>query len=354
MVPQVQPVRSSPHTAKDSVALLPGDPCYSIGIDLGGTNLRIAAYSGDAEKLEAVAVRTRLEEGPRAVLQDMAEAVLSIHGRCGKHGEFAGVGVGSPGPIELPEGRLLDPANLPGWDNLELKSELEKLLCLPVIVESDANAAALAEWHLGSGRLYGIDSMAMLTLGTGVGGGLVLNGKIWHGAMGMAAEPGHAVLYPEGLACNCGSRGCLELYASATAVRRMAIEAAARPGGEALRKHVRENGTINAHDVAAFARSGDAVAVGIFEEVGSSLGLSLAYMVGGLNLPLYAIGGGLAQAWDLFAPAMLRSVYETSQVYRLTRPTDPNVFEARKTNICPAKLGPDAGLIGAALLPHFQ
>jgi glucokinase len=284
----------------------------------------------------------------------MADAVRNMHKACGNHASFAGIGIGSPGPIELPEGKLRAPANLPGWDGLELRSELEMLLEMPVIVESDANAAALAEWHMGAGRLHKTDSIAMLTLGTGVGGGLVLNGKIWHGSMGMAAEPGHTVVYPDGLPCNCGSHGCLEMYASATAVRRMALDASAVTGGGRLKSILDEHGDINAHQVALLARDGDAASIGIFEVVGEALGIGLASAVGALNLPNHAIGGGMAQAWDLFAPSMYRSLYRCSQIYRLTMPHDVEVFEPRKTNICPAVLGPEAGLLGAALLPQFQ
>jgi glucokinase len=346
--------KAEPLAFRSTTASSTAEPCFSIGIDLGGTNLRIAAYSGDAEKIQAVSVRTRLKAGPEAVLQDMADAVRRIHSQCGNHGEFAGVGIGSPGPIWLPEGRLLAPANLPGWDGLELKAELERRLDMPVIVESDANAAALAEWHLGSGRAHDTDSMAMFTLGTGVGGGLVLNRKIWHGAMGMAAEPGHTVVYPDGLPCNCGSHGCLEMYASATAVRRMARDASSVAGGSKLKEIYDRKGEINAHDAAVLAREGDAASIGIFEVVGEALGIGLASAVGTLNLSSYTIGGGMAQAWDLFAPSMYRSLYRCSQIYRLTQPGESTVFEPRRTNVLPALLGPEAGLIGAALLPHFQ
>jgi glucokinase len=346
--------QSAPRTTAIGSLSTGSKPCYSIGIDLGGTNLRIAAYSGESDRLDAVSIRTRLEDGPQAVLRDMADAVRRMYDACGNHGEFAGIGIGSPGPIELPEGKLLAPANLPGWDQLELKSELEKLLEMPVIVESDANAAALAEWHLGAGRTYQTDSLAMITLGTGVGGGLVLNRKIWHGSMGMACEPGHTVVYPGGLACNCGSYGCLEMYASATAVRRMAEEAAGGHGGRQLAEVLRERGEISAHNVAELARGGDAASIRIYEVVGKALGIGIGNLVSCLNLPLHTVGGGMAQAWDLFAPSMFQSLHDTCQIYRLTAAPFPGEFEGRRTNLCPAQLGPEAGILGAALLPHFQ
>ena len=329
------------------------DPCYSIGIDLGGTNLRIAAYSRGVEKLDVISLRTRLADGPHAVLRDMADAVLSLHRRCGDHAEFRGVGIGSPGPIQLPAGRILAAANLPGWEKLSLKGELEKLIHLPVIVESDGNTAALAEFKLGAGKKFGVDSMAMFTLGTGVGGGIILNGHIWHGSMGAAGEPGHTVAYPGGLPCSCGSRGCMELYASASAVRKSAEGAAHAPGGAKLRELL-DAGNLQAHNVADLARHGDPVARKIFERAGDALGVGIASWIGTLNLPLYTIGGGLSKAWDLLAPSLFRSLEANSQVYRLTKAEDRDVFDPLRTNICHAHLGSEAGLLGAALLPQVE
>jgi glucokinase len=323
--------------------LQPAQPGFSIGIDLGGTNLRVAAYSNEFQQLDMLSLRTRLEAGPAAVLRDMADAARSLHAAQNGYGKFVGVGIGSPGPIELPEGKLRAPANLPGWDGLALRSELHKLLDMPIIVESDANAAAFAEWRLGAGKAYGVDSMAMFTLGTGVGGGVILQNKIWHGAMGMAAEPGHTVVYPGGPLCNCGSHGCLESYASATGVRRIAAEIGATAGGERLQGMLAKHGELHAHDVATLAREGDAASIKVFEEAGAALGLGIAQVVGSLNLSLYIIGG-----------AMFDSLLASSQIYRMTQPENRGQFEVRMTNVFPAHLGPEAGLLGAALLPWSE
>jgi glucokinase len=323
---------------------------YTLGVDLGGTNVRVGAYSRQAEKLHAMSFPTRLFDGPLPALNEIAAAVKKVRDQCAEHGDCAGVGIGSPGPIELPAGILSDPANLPGWAGLELKTELEKLVALPVTVDSDANAAALAEWRLGSGRKFQVQSMAMFTLGTGVGGGLILDGKLWHGDKGLAAEPGHTVVVPNGIACNCGSHGCLEKYASASAVSRMARELASQPGWEFLLGMADAQGLIKASVVAQLALSGKAEALAIFEQVGETLGRMLAAWVSTLNLPLYTLGGGMALCWDQFAPAMFRALRDCSQTYRLTAPTNTEVFEAGKTNVLPAQLGAEAGLIGAALL----
>jgi glucokinase len=320
---------------------------FSIGIDLGGTNLRIAAFTSDWDRQGAITTPTRVQDGPGAVLDDMCAAVEKLVVDCGGRGGLVGVGLGSPGPLELPSGRLLQPPNLLGFEGLELKTELENRLQVPVVVECDANAAALAECHAGSGKKSGYHSLCMLTLGTGVGSGIILNGRVWHGFAGMGGEAGHVPVYHDGLLCGCGSRGCLEQYASATAIARAGqslVDAKAQNG----------SGTVTARSIAEAAQAGDAESQRIYDGVGEALGIGLANLVSTLNLPLYVIGGGVVAAWELFAPSMFAELERGSYIYRLTRPADTAVPEAGKTNVLPAELGPDSGLLGAAMLPFFQ
>jgi glucokinase len=326
---------------------------FTVGVDMGGTNLRIAGYSSRWEKLSSVAIPTRVSEGPSVVLGDMAAAILQVIEQCGGAGELDGIGVGSPGPIELPEGRLLQPPNLPGFHALELKTELEALLNLPVIIESDANAAALAEAHAGAGEKYGIDSLCMLTLGTGVGNGLIFNGRIWHGYRGMAGEAGHVAVWPDGMACACGNRGCLELFASATGIARMAQETAFEGRSPRTRELIDRGIPITARDIARFAEQGDEGALTVYDTVGRALGLSLAGLVNILNVPLYVIGGGASAAWHLFAPALFQELERASYVYRLTMPGNKMEFTPGRSNVLPALLGTDSGLLGAAMVPHY-
>jgi glucokinase len=153
--------------------------------------------------------------GPQEAVGDMGAAVSALLESAvvqGKPCDPIGIGIGSPGPINLRTGVLGLLANFPGWDNFPLRDALIDATSLPVILESDANAAAIAEWKLGAGKTLGLSSMAMLTLGTSVGSGLILNGEVWQGMFGMAGELGHATIVPSGLPCNCGSPGCLELY----------------------------------------------------------------------------------------------------------------------------------------------
>lgn len=316
---------------------------FSIGVDLGGTNLRIGAYAHGIEMLDTIQLPTRLSEGKERVVRDICEAVLALAQRNFGQRRLVGVGIGTPGPLELPEGILRNPPNLPGWDGFNLRRELESRLGFQVHFESDANIAALAEARLGSGDAHHVDSLCVLTLGTGVGSGLILDGDIWHGATGMGGEAGHIVVHPDGAPCGCGGAGCLEQYASATAVVRMGRE---RMGSSA---------PATAHDLYLLALDGDRDALSVFETVGHSLAIGLTALINTLNLPLYLLGGGVCEAWDLFAPTMFRDLETLSYVYRLTTPREKNAapLERHKTYILPAQLGSGAGLLGACLLP-FQ
>ena len=324
---------------------------YSIGVDLGGTNLRIAAYTRDAGLLETILLPTRLSAGRDAVVADMCNAIETLQGRFSAAHELAGIGIGTPGPLELPAGILHNPPNLTGWDGFDLRAEVESRLNQPVMLESDANAAALAECALGRGRSMKIDSLCMLTLGTGVGNGIVLNGKVWDGAAGMAGEAGHATIDPDGPACPCGSHGCLEMYASATAVVRTANQRIANGTAPALK-----GSTWTAHSLADAADKGNSDARQIYTDAGRALGIELAALVNTLNLPLYVVGGGLAQAWHLMKDVIFEELHHRSYVYRLTAPESP--IAARNpggtTHVLPAELGPDAGLLGACILPFAE
>lgn len=324
---------------------------YTIGVDLGGTNLRIAAYSEPNGILDQIHLPTRLPAGPHAVVQDMCGAIRQL---IDKHSRpaLAGIGIGSPGPIELPEGRLYKLPNLPGFEGLELRTEIQKLLGIPVIVENDANLAALAECLLGKGKSLGVDSLCMLTLGTGVGNGIILNGKVFDGMNGMAGEAGHATVWPDGHACGCGSNGCLEQYASATAVVRLGHEAIAKGNAPGLAALQKRNPAFTSLDLAALARAGDPDAQAVFDLVGRSLAIGLAGLINTLNLPLFVIGGGVAQAWDLFSPKMFTELRHRSYVYRFTDGSvDAQGHRNHKTYVEPAELGAESGLLGACLLP---
>jgi glucokinase len=331
---------------------------FSIGVDLGGTNLRVAAMREDGLFVETLSLETRRAQGRDAVIADLCDAVSTMEQRHSRHAECIGVGIGMPGPLELPAGILRRPPNLPGWDGFDVRSAIEQRLERPIHLNSDANMAALAELRLGAGKTYATDSLCMLTLGTGVGNGIILNGHIWHGMNGMAGEAGHMTVAPDGAPCGCGSHGCLEQYASATAIRRMAAERAALPGERngGLAECLRKMPDFGSHDVARWAEAGICGAQAVFDEVGRCLGLALAALINTLNLPLYVIGGGSAAAWPVFERAMMAELRERSYVYRATAPGLRGGASAGSgaTQVVPAALGSGSGLQGAALLPFVE
>ena len=333
---------------------------FAVGVDLGGTNLRIAAVDEQGGLIEKVTLGTKTVLGRDHVLNEMCEAIRHLSDKYKSTGDLLGVGIGVPGIIDLNTGMVRDSPNLPGWSEYPVRSEIEKRLGAPVILENDANVAAFGEKWLGAGRHVG--DMAMRTLGTGVGGGLILHGKIWHGMTGMAGEFGHMTVDPEGQQCGCGNRGCLEQYASATAIVRMAREAIATGEAPGLAKAANSDPEFSAREIYNLAIQGDEQARRIFRQVGRALGISLATMINGLNLEMYVVGGGVCSAWDAFSPTIFDELRERATVYAATAPADPLRMPAgasahvepgtgKTTIVTRALLGSDAGLFGAARLP---
>jgi len=337
-------------------------PDFSIGVDLGGTNLRIAAVSGGGQLLEKVTLGTKVALGRDHVMNEMCDAIQHLSGKYEATGSFLGAGIGIPGIIDMQTGMLRKSANLPGWADYPVRAEIERRLGARVVLENDANAAALGEQWLGAAR--DVPNMAVVTLGTGIGGGIVLGGKIWHGMNGMAGEFGHVTLEPEGHPCGCGNRGCGEQYASASAIVRMAREAIASGEAPSLAKAASSDAEFGAKSIYNLALQGDEHAQRIFRTFGRYLGILLAGLVNVLNLDMYVLGGGVSSAWDAFAPNMFEELRERSLVYAATAPTDPlrsgssgkeegaaaqtESRSKRKTIITRALLGSDAGLYGAA------
>src|SRR5260221_4148024 len=334
---------------------------FAIGVDLGGTNLRIAAVDSNGKTLEKISTSTEVSRGRNLVIDEMCAAIQQTVTKFRGAGELAGIGIGVPGIMEMQTGMVRASPNLPGWHDYPVRDEIERRLGTTVVLENDANAAALGEKWLGAGAT--VEDMCMLTLGTGVGGGVVLNGRVWHGMTGMAGELGHMNVEPDGPPCNCGSRGCLEQLASATAVKRMAVEAVATGKASELARAMDEDPEFSSKVVHQMATQGDVPAQEIFRRVGKALGIVLADLVNIFNLPMYVVGGGVASAWDAFAPAMLETIRRNSFVYRATAPAkNTRAVEGRNlpydglpsrrtTIITRALLGSDAGLIGAARLP---
>jgi glucokinase len=333
---------------------------FSIGVDLGGTNLRIAAVDVTGHLVEKVTLGTKVSLGRDHVLNDMCDAIQHLSEKYKNSSKMLGIGIGVPGIIDMDTGLLRESPNLPGWADYPVRAEIERRLSTMVILENDANVAAFGEKWLGAAKEH--DDMAMLTLGTGVGGGLVMGGEIWHGMNGMAGEFGHTTVEPEGHPCGCGNRGCLEQYASATAVVRMAREAIAANQGCSLAKAAHSDAEFSAKSIFSLALQGDYDAKRIYRRVGRALGIVLSTLVNSLNLPMYVVGGGVASAWEVFAPAIFDELRSRCMVYAATAPPDPlgqgggasshvEPGPGHKTIVTRALLGSDAGLFGAARLP---
>lgn len=299
---------------------------YSIGVDLGGTNLRAAAIDREGLILSKISRPTNLGAGPDAVVAEIVAAIEQLRGELGA-APLVGVGVGAAGFILMEKGVVTSSPNLPGFDDYPLRDRISERLGTPVILENDANAAALGERWMGAGR--DVNDLVLLTLGTGIGGGIIIGGRVLHGGVGMAAELGHMTVAPNGNPCGCGNTGCLEKHASATAVSAMA-------------KLMGLGDDLTAEQVYHLAAEGNEKARLVFQVMGQALGIALANLVNVFNFPLYLLSGGMLPAWEFFAPAMFEEVRRRSYVYRHS----PTRIEA-------AILGNEAGLYGAAYLP-FQ
>jgi glucokinase len=333
-------------------------PDFSIGVDLGGTNLRIAAITTDGQLLEKVTIEVKAALNRDHAIDLMCDSILHLSRKYLGQGSFLGAGIGVPGIIDLHTGMLRKSANLPGWEEYPVRAEIERRLGARVILENDANVAALGEKWLGAAR--DVPNMAIVTLGTGIGGAIVLDGKIWHGMHGMAGEFGHMTVEPDGYPCGCGNHGCAERYASASGVVRMAREIIDRGEAPELARALGSSAELRAHAVYDLAMLGNEDAKRIFQSFGRYLGILLASIVNALNLEMYVIGGGVSSAWDAFAPAMFEEMRERSLIYAATAPENPlaqktedivGARNARKTIVTRALLGSDAGLYGAARAP---
>jgi len=305
----------------------------AIGVDLGGTNLRVGLFDAEATVLESVVLPTEVEAGPEAAITRLCAAIASILPRAESP---VGIGVAVPGMVDLEAGTIRYSVNLPGWAGYPLRTAIEQRLALPTRIEHDGAAAVLGEYWCGAGR--GQSSFCMLTLGTGVGGAILLNGRLWRGQANVPLELGHISINPWGAPCGCGGVGCLETYASATALIRLA-ESRLRAGHSAmLQDAVTAAGGVTPALLARLAQDGEPCALEIWDELGATLGIALATLIHAYDLPLYVLGGGVVRAWTLFAPRLLKELRRRSIIYRLGR-----------TAVVASQLQ-EAGLIGAAAL----
>lgn len=303
--------------------------------DLGGTHLRAATVDQAGRIHFRLKQNTPAAEKPEEIVSALVQAVRE----CERQTSAAGgrinvISVVVPGSVNVEAGLIVKAPNLQCLDGFHLTDALTKELDRPAILENDANAAAVGEMWQGAGR--GSRTIVCVTLGTGVGGGIILDGKLWRGVNDSAAEIGHMCVDPfGGVACTCGSRGCLEVYASATAIVRMTREARPRHPHSVLQ--ARQN--LTSEKIYRAGVQGDELAIEVFRRMGVYLGIGLANLINILNPEMIVIGGGVVNGWDLFARDMNQQVAERAFP-----------LPAAQVKIVPGECGDDAGLLGAARL----
>ncbi len=306
-------------------------------VDLGGTNLRAANIDRAGRIHERARTATPKSDDPAEVVNSIAAAVRECEAVAQKRGAHVNaVSVVVPGTVHTETGLVINAPNCKSLQGFRLGPALESALTRSVLLENDANAATLGEMWQGAAR--GFQTILCLTLGTGVGGGIILDGKLWRGADGTAGELGHVSVEPfGGVICKCGNTGCLEVYASATAVVRMAREALATDSSSSL--NAIGESELTSEKVFSAAMAGDELAGEVFRTVGIYLGVAMAGFINIFNPEIIVIGGGVSAGWEMFA--------QHAQSETLRRAFNE---PAGRCRIAPAERGDDAGLIGAAWL----
>lgn len=314
---------------------------YFIGIDLGGTNIKVGLVDEQGVVIASSSTRTPRDTDPDRIITRMTEAAGSVARSGGMQlTDISGIGIGSPGPIDLEHGVVIGMPNLNGWDCIPLCQRIEEATGVPTTLENDANAAAFGEFWAGAGRDPNIRDMVMVTLGTGIGTGLIIAGKIVHGARGVAGEGGHMVVQPDGRQCGCGQRGCLEAYASAANTARRAEESLAREPRSVLHE-VRKanNGTLTSKHVFDAANAADPVALAVVRETARYLAVGCVSFCRILDPSMIVFAGGMILAGDLLFEMVREAFADNSW----------NVMSDH-VRIVPAELGNEAGFIGAAAI----
>jgi glucokinase len=308
------------------------DSCVA-GIDIGGTKIALAVATHDGRILEAARFPTRVEHGPRAILERVFTELDAMRERNGAR--LAAIGIGCGGPLDRVRGLILSPPNLPGWDEFPIVALSEERFGVKALLDNDANAAALGEHRHGAGR--GLKNFVYITISTGIGGGVIVRGKLVHGVHDGAGEVGHMTVLPDGPLCGCGARGCLEALCSGTSIARRARERLAT-GEESFLSSL-DHGELTAQAVALAASAGDELASKVWYDTIRHLSVGVGNIFNALAPEAVIIGGGVSTAGEqLFEP--LRE-----QVRARVRMLPPE-----KINIPQAALGGDSGIHGAVIL----
>ncbi len=307
---------------------------FVVGIDLGGTNVRAAVVSQQGEIKAWAQAPIEAGRGAEQGIQRIQNLIRHVMQQA-EIEQIAGIGFGSTGPLDREKGFIQNPYTLPGWENVDVRTPLSQAFEAPLVMENDADAAALGEAWLGSGK--GASRFALVTVGTGVGSGFIVDGVIYRGMGGEHPEAGHQVLDPHGPACYCGARGCLESLASGPAIAEHAHRAIPQNPDSALALFAQTGLTIQATHVVEAARQGDPLAQKIIREAATYLALGLVNCILFYLPECIALGGGVMKNYDLFLPHIQRVLSQHDIV-----------VPARRVRLAPASLGNKAGVLGAA------
>ena len=309
------------------------------GIDLGGTTINIGLITQDGEIVAEKRCASKVEDGVDHVLDQIVLIIRDLIEPAGKQFSLQVMGIGTAGNVNIEKGILIEATNFPNWHNIPIGMELEKRLHIPVFVDNDANVAAIGEHAYGAGR--GVSEMLMVTLGTGVGGGLILRGKIYRGSNGVAGEFGHTVIQQNGPICGCGRNGCVEAFIGTRGIIQN-VRTRLESGRKSLLNKI-ESEKMTPKDISEAAQKGDTVAIEVFRDVGSYLGIALGNVANLLNIERVVVSGGVAKAGEF----ILKSAREYLSRTALKIPGET-------IQVHLSTLGDRAGMVGAARLAMLE
>jgi glucokinase len=305
------------------------------GIDIGGTKIAVALADTGGQLISLSRFATRVERGPYSILEEAVTEVERMTDAASAR--LVAVGVGCGGPLDRERGLILSPPNLPGWDEFPIIELLEKRLGVPALLDNDANAAALGESQFGAGR--GLNDLVYITISTGIGGGIIIGGKLLHGTSDGAGEVGHITVMPEGPQCGCGARGCMEAICSGTSIARRARERLSSGAHSSLRELAGAVDEVTAKMVAEAARDGDPLAAEVWDETVYYLAVGIGNIINILAPEAVILGGGVSTAGEQLLEPLRRQVRSRIEM-----------LPPEKINILQAALGGDSGIYGALIL----
>lgn len=311
---------------------------WYVGVDIGGTTIKLAFVDTTGRIMDKWEIPTNIHENGLNIVPDIWNSILNKLSELHAEKEWLlAIGVGAPGFINMDTGFIYQAVNI-GWYNYPLREELEKISGIPVKVDNDANLAGAGELWTGSAK--GMNDVLFITLGTGVGGGIIIDGKIVHGKLGMGGEIGHITAdYDEKFKCNCGKKGCLETLVSATGIVRLAMEQLEKYPESVLHDTIGSSQSLTTKTIFNAYKNQDALAVNVVCDVAKYLGIAIANLANTLNPECIVIGGGVSKAGDLLL-APVKTVFQKHALPRIRENTDIRI----------ASLGNDAGVIGCAWL----